>query len=611
MLPAIAGEGCVDAMVDIAVGQTTRLPRRDVPSVVSAALFQAKVALFRAHRLLRDALHSPPRLRPAQADDYRTLLAQSVTALWSDQRPEEAAAQQGKVQNLRRAAQALDGLGLPAGGEFSFWRAVGRASRRRGYVEGRMLQEGCLVLATGGGLCQLSNALFAVALEAGAEITERHPHSRIVPGSAGMAGRDATVAWNYVDLRFRSAEALRLEVRLTATELIVRLWGATRSPGRRRPRAGIIELPRRAAHSCASCSETACHRHERSRPATARTVFMLDEATSEFRGFVAARRQPGDVLAVPLDGDRWGKPSYGWATAGFAKVVTATGTTIRRGLALRHHAAEPGRRVEERLRRTASLANRLARALTPDATEVVVAQSLLPHLRQAGVLGGRRVTVLMAQLPMHELQARLDAAARRHPHDRSLVAYRAPASLVDAERAALAEAAEIVTPHTDIAALFPDRATLLAWRAPMPQRRMAAAGAERRIAFPGPALGRKGAATVRDVARMLDLEVVVVGSDLSSPGFWERVVMRTARGSDWLGQVCAVVQPAWIEDRPLVLLHGLSAGLPVIASPACGLPPQPGLTLIPADEPLALATALHKIVRPREPVHWPGIRNYP
>ena len=127
----------------------------------------------------------------------------------------------------------------------------------------------------------------------------------------------------------------------------------------------------------------------------------------------------------------------------------------------------------------------------------------------------------------------------------------------------------------------------------MPARRPRAAGAERRIAFPGPAIGRKGAAAVRDVARALDLEVVLVGNDLAPPGFWDGVaVKRVSPRSEWLSEVAAAVQPAVIEDKPRALLKALAAGLPVIASPACGLPPQPGLTLVPSDEPMVLATAL-------------------
>src|SRR5262249_1762388 len=204
-------------------------------------------------RLAKDRIGPLPRLRPVGAALYAPLLAESVTPLWSDSRPEEAAMQLGKVQNLRTAARALDGLGIPAEGVFSFWGAVGRASRRRGYVAGRMLQEGCLVGAVGGGLCQLSNALYDVALKAGTRIVERHGHAGVVPGSAGMSGRDATVAWNYVDFRFLATEPLRLEVKLTSKMLTVRLWGVDPMPVRA-PATEIAERPRLTAMSCATCN---------------------------------------------------------------------------------------------------------------------------------------------------------------------------------------------------------------------------------------------------------------------------------------------------------------------------------------------------------------------
>ena len=171
----------------------------------------------------------------------------------------------GKVQNLRRAAAALDGLELPAGAVFSFWRQVGRATPARGYVDGRMLREGCMMAAVGGGLCQLSNALYDAALAAGCEIVERHAHSQVVPGSAAAAGRDATVAWNYVDLRFVSPEPRLLRVILGARTLTVRLLArapARQSTARRRsmslrPAAPSPSAAATATRPTASCTSMA------------------------------------------------------------------------------------------------------------------------------------------------------------------------------------------------------------------------------------------------------------------------------------------------------------------------------------------------------------------
>src|SRR5580704_19650081 len=175
-----------------------------VPSRWSAATFGTKVFVHRLSRSIGNLTSGPRRLGTADAPELSSIVAETVTPLWSDDRPEERGHQLGKVQNLRRAVAVLDRVVVPAGEVFSFWKQVGRASRRRGYVSGRMLQQGCLVPAIGGGLCQLSNALYDAALQAGCEIVERHAHSRIVLGSAAATGRDATVAWNYVDLRFRA-----------------------------------------------------------------------------------------------------------------------------------------------------------------------------------------------------------------------------------------------------------------------------------------------------------------------------------------------------------------------------------------------------------------------
>ena len=169
------------------------------------------------------------------------------------------------MQNLRAAAAALDGVVIPAGEVFSFWRQLGRISQGRGYAVGRMLQQGCMVASVGGGLCQLSNSLYDLALQSGAEIVERHAHSRIVPGSAATLRRDATVAWNYVDFRFRPAVTVRLEVRLDGEDLVVAMAGAAAAAGddwapipTTTPSAPIQSI----ARSCSTCNETDCFRHE-------------------------------------------------------------------------------------------------------------------------------------------------------------------------------------------------------------------------------------------------------------------------------------------------------------------------------------------------------------
>jgi hypothetical protein len=347
------------------------------------------------------------------------------------------------------------------------------------------------------------------------------------------------------------------------------------------------------AQSCGTCNETNCFRHEgRNAAPVGRTAFLVDENWPEFRAYVTGTRRNDDVLALPMNSSR--SPRYAWETDGFARVAPATFTALMRSTRLRFAKGAPARRAAE-LGGAEALARRLARALTPDVTDVVVAQSLLPFLWREGHLGGRRFSVLMTRMPMAEIEARLNTAAMRHPEHRSLSDFRADPALIADERGALAAADAIVTPHAEIAALFGERAGRLDWVRPKTTARTDTI-VSRRVAFPGPTIARKGAYELREAARALDLEVVLVGSELEGADFWRGVRTGRATAETWLEGVTAVVQPALLEDAPRKLLQALASGVPVIATPACGLPPQIGLRLVPADNVVALIAALRQTI---------------
>ena len=241
---------------------------KKLPGRAGAILFELKAIGLRTKRYLVDAMRGAPRPLPVRPPITNgRLVAESRTPLYTTTNPAEAALQAGKVHNLRLAARALDGRVVRAGETFSFWANVGRAAAWRGYVPGRELREGCIIPTIGGGLCQLSNALYDLALQTGAEIVERHAHSRRVPGSTAAEGRDATVFWNYVDLRFRPASDLQLSVVVDEAELVVRFISAVigypTSPAvllsSPTPASPVDEPP--AVESCETCGVTACFRH--------------------------------------------------------------------------------------------------------------------------------------------------------------------------------------------------------------------------------------------------------------------------------------------------------------------------------------------------------------
>ena len=587
--------------------------RTDIPTRLSGAVFHAKVLAFRVRRHVVEFGSAWRACPKDEGAGFNIVAGESRTKLWSDERLAERHHQLGKVANLRRAARALDHILITPDAPFSFWAQVGKPTRRRGFVEGRMLQQGCLVPATGGGLCQLSNALYDIALQRGAEIVERHAHSRIVPGSAAAVGRDATVAWNYVDLRFRPQTPMILEARVERDELVLRLrrrpdeivevGAPARAPGLRV--TTVLRSPEaRAAHTCGTCTETTCYRHEGltddcGTKTAARTAYLIDETWGEFKDYVAKTRTSDDVLGLPIDGERWRLARYRFDTKGFDRIGTATTAALQRMFTLRA-TGQGARRRKAELDGAERVALSLARLLSEDVERVYVAQSLLPFLWRNGDLGGREVSVLMTRLPMMALQARLDAAFAQHPDRKTLGDFRAPAWLLKAEREALAYASRIVTPHAEIARMYPGKAVLIDWQMPRVSRIERSGPAPRRIAFPGPTIARKGAYEVREAARALDLDVVLLGSDLEDSGFWNGV--RTVRPAAkdgahaWLKDIGAVVQPAVVEERPRHLLAALAAGVPVIATRACGLGERDGVTHVAPGDTQALIAALREVL---------------
>jgi len=134
----------------------------------------------------------------------------------------------GQVDNALRAARALDGAVVPAGGVFSFNRRVGPWTADRSYRRAPVSYDGEIILDVGGGICQLSTTLYGAALVGGMEIVERHRH--FWPVTYAAPGLDAAVAFPRIDLRFRNPlpAPVRLRARRNGLQLIVELLSTAR-----------------------------------------------------------------------------------------------------------------------------------------------------------------------------------------------------------------------------------------------------------------------------------------------------------------------------------------------------------------------------------------------
>lgn len=111
--------------------------------------------------------------------------------------------QYNKITNLKIAVKKLDKIIIRPGETFSYWKLIGKTTKRKGYVPGMILFCGTYKMGIGGGLCQLSNLIYWMTLHTPLTITERYRHSYdVFPDSNRTKpfGSGATCVYPYRDL---------------------------------------------------------------------------------------------------------------------------------------------------------------------------------------------------------------------------------------------------------------------------------------------------------------------------------------------------------------------------------------------------------------------------
>lgn len=559
-----------------AVGAQARA-RIEAPTRWQGLCFEAKAWVLRLRRMGEDALRGPRRHRRSSALADASVLAESISLLWSRDETAQALVA-GKIHNLRRALRALHGVVVPAGETWGFWRQVGRATRFAGYARGRELREGCMIPSVGGGLCQLSNAIYDAALRAGLDIVERHRHSQVVPGSLAEHDRDAVVFWNYRDLRLRGPGAWRLETWLDAERLHVRIRGEAPIDTPALPLAPRARRAPAPAGDCSDCRRSDCHRHAPGLQAGLGRTWVVDEDWPEFAAYRREAFAPGDrVLDVRSD----------WRM----RVADLAARLLRRWRLWRGDPLPRARLLAQRL-----FARALASRLGADDVRLVLPQGVLPHLWEAGELQGRRFDVCMTALPMRDIQRLLDQAAHRHPGSQTLRDFRADDALVRAEDAAFAQAERWITPHARILALAGERGLALPWS--VPDAAVGHAPADVPCVFlAASALARKGAIELREALRGLRARLVLPPGTQECPRFWDGFdVVRVRSMAEGVAGAGVVVLPAWVEHQPRGLLLGLASRKPVVATAACGLPGDAAWTCVEAGDVAALRAAILRVL---------------
>lgn len=104
--------------------------------------------------------------------------------------------------NLSRAAELIDGTLLKPGETFSLNGIVGERTRANGFTTGYVIRDGLFREDLGGGVSQIATTTFNAMFFAGLRDIEHKPHSVYI--SRYPEGREATVAWPTLDLKFKN-----------------------------------------------------------------------------------------------------------------------------------------------------------------------------------------------------------------------------------------------------------------------------------------------------------------------------------------------------------------------------------------------------------------------
>jgi vancomycin resistance protein YoaR len=190
--------GPVDAGFSVSGETVSVVPSRkglalDVPATAGAILRAATSETARVARLA--VVQAAPERTTAEA------AAMGITELLGTYKTYNAGTWD-RITNLRLGVTALDGTLVQPGGTFSLNEAIGERTAERGFRRAPVIIGTKYAEEIGGGTSQVATTVFNTAWEAGLRITERNPHALYI--DRYPLGRDATVYWPSLDLKFQN-----------------------------------------------------------------------------------------------------------------------------------------------------------------------------------------------------------------------------------------------------------------------------------------------------------------------------------------------------------------------------------------------------------------------
>ncbi|MFE9774776.1 VanW family protein [Streptomyces sp. NPDC005931] len=130
-----------------------------------------------------------------------------------------------RTKNVGRAVELINGSVVMPNETWSFNRTVGERTEANGFVDGIMILDDQYTKAPGGGVSAVATTVFNALFFAGVKPVEYGAHSFYI--ERYPEGREATVAWGSLDLRFAndSGNAIYIQAESTDTSVTVTFLG--------------------------------------------------------------------------------------------------------------------------------------------------------------------------------------------------------------------------------------------------------------------------------------------------------------------------------------------------------------------------------------------------
>nr|WP_323445509.1 VanW family protein [Streptomyces sp. YSPA8] len=121
-----------------------------------------------------------------------------------------------RTTNIGRAVELINGSLVKPGEEWSFNGTVGERTKENGFVDGIIIQDDQYTKAAGGGVSAVATTMFNAVFFAGVKPVEYGAHSFYI--ERYPEGREATVAWGSLDLRFLNDSGKSLYIAASSTD---------------------------------------------------------------------------------------------------------------------------------------------------------------------------------------------------------------------------------------------------------------------------------------------------------------------------------------------------------------------------------------------------------